>query len=608
MSTPDTEPVHPPVPPPDSPATPDPAPPPVPRRPAASWRRLRFVGLAALILVILAGGGLVGAEYYTSRPAFCGQCHIMGSYYQSWSRDLHATKLGARCVDCHYAPGEQHTIHAKFRGLSQVTSYFSGRYGATRPRAHVNDASCLTGPCHGDRAFMPTALLIGEPRKEKRLIGTEEIEVERIPTVQFVHKKHLDIGDKQAENDAQLSAVRARLEQAGPDAYARLHEVAVSVTPVVDRTAHLRAVLKELGIAAYQADADELVRLEHWRTRLLQLANLNCAACHSYDASGQRHLSLADLQVCFTCHFNNVPFNQDTGECLRCHQPPQRKIIIHDQSAVVRGVGATTAAAGPILMDHRDIVASHVDCSSCHFDVVQGQAAVTTRDCANCHDQQKYLADFDRRDTEVVAEYHRVHVAAQRARCGDCHRAIQHRLVDPTHVGTTGGFLQPVLNDCRHCHPNHHHEQIELLLGTGGVGIPAALPNAMVASRLNCTACHTKPASDIKGDELIESSQATCIACHGSDYERLFQQWMDEISTYLREAEATLARVSNRVDELRAEGRDVPDSVIKRIAEARQNVQLIRSGNGIHNKNYALELLDLSVQGLDQAMTTLMGP
>ena len=274
-----------------------------------------------------------------------------------------------------------------------------------------------------------------------------------------------------------------------------------------------------------------------------------------------------------------------------------------------RKPGASGAAApGPILMDHRDIVAHNVDCTSCHFDVVQGQAAVTTRDCANCHDQQKYLVDFDRRDTDVVAEYHRVHVAAQRARCGDCHRAIQHRLIDPTHVGTTGGFLQPVLNDCRHCHPNHHHEQIELLLGTGSAGVLAALPNAMVASRLNCTACHTKPASDIKGDELIKASQGTCIACHGADYERLFQQWMDEISTYLRAAEAMLARVSNRIDELRAEGREVPDSVVQRIAEARQNVQLIRAGNGIHNKNYALELLDLSVQGLDQAMTTLMGP
>ena len=40
--------------------------------------------------------------------------------------------------------------------------------------------------------------------------------------------------------------------------------------------------------------------------------------------------------------------------------------------------------------------------------------------------------------------------------------------------------------------------------------------------------------------------------------------------------------------------------------EARANVQFIRAGNGIHNKNYALKMLDVSISKLDEAAVKLM--
>ena len=57
----------------------------------------------------------------------------MVPYYETWQADLHGGKLDIACVECHYAPGERTTLKAKFRGLSQVASYFSGRYGARAP-------------------------------------------------------------------------------------------------------------------------------------------------------------------------------------------------------------------------------------------------------------------------------------------------------------------------------------------------------------------------------------------------------------------------------------------------------------------------------------------
>lgn len=606
MSTLDPEPPDPPA------ASEHPAGNPVPaarRRPP--WRRaLRWALVLGGALALVGATGLVGAEYYTSRPVFCNSCHVMNPYYESWSRDKHAhEETDAWCVDCHYAPGQQHTIKAKFKGLSQVASYFSGRYGSSRPRAHVDDASCLRSKCHGDGEYLSRTLLIGQPRTEKRLVGDQETEVQRTPTVKFVHEKHLKVDVKLTENEHQLGQLRARLKQSLSAAgFERVQAVAHSVQPPKERHAELRKVLAELELPDLMPDALELMRLEHLNTRLRQLSGLNCAACHSYNATGDSHVLAADLQTCFTCHFNNQEFNRGTGECLTCHEPPVRQILVHDQTVSVlfpdQGQ-ATTREAQPVLMDHRDIVSRNIDCASCHLDVIQGQATVSARDCANCHDQQRYLEGFEQRDTARVAEYHETHVAQQRARCADCHRTIRHELINPVYVGTSPDFLRPVLNDCQHCHPNHHHEQVSLLMGVGGVGMRRPMPNAMFGSRVNCAACHNKPATDLKGDELVKASEATCIGCHGADYERMFEQWHNEVSNYLKEAEATLARVEASIADRQARGLELPAGVAERLSLARENIRLVRAGNGIHNKNFALELLELSIRSLDDAMGQL---
>src|SRR6516165_5609149 len=106
-----------------------------PPPPATTWRRfalrwLKRIAITAVIGIVISVIGLVVAEHKTSQPEFCGSCHIMKPYYESWHADVHGGKLGVACVECHYAPGERETFTAKLRGLSQVASYISGRYGA----------------------------------------------------------------------------------------------------------------------------------------------------------------------------------------------------------------------------------------------------------------------------------------------------------------------------------------------------------------------------------------------------------------------------------------------------------------------------------------------
>jgi nitrate/TMAO reductase-like tetraheme cytochrome c subunit len=588
----------------NAPDTPNPAEPgqtPAPQSVAKTprhWIRKLLLGIGILVVFVAITMG--AAEYWTAQPAFCRSCHIMEPYWQSWSHDIHGEKLGVRCVDCHYAPGERFTFHAKFKGLSQATSYFSGRAGGSRPRAHVNDASCLTSGCHGDHEYLDKKLLIGEVRTEERIIGETVTRVQRAPTVTFVHSTHLGIDRKLADTQDQIEDLTARIKKEAPaELLAFVEQVAASVQPRAEQTEKLKAELDTRGLPKLLEPAIELVRLHDMLGRLTQLAGLTCASCHGYDASGGDHFTV-DLQTCYTCHFTNQTFNAETGQCLNCHAPPSRQIVVH-------GV-PTAEGATPSIMDHQDILDRNIDCASCHLDVVQGRSQVTARDCTHCHDRASYMKDFENRTIETVKEYHRVHVAAQRARCPDCHHAVAHELIEPTLVTTSAGFVKPILDECQHCHPDHHREQVELLMGVGGEGIEQPMPNAMFGSRVNCRACHTEPGTDFKGTPLIAATAETCIACHEEKYGDLLQQWLGEISSYLGESEKAMELVRKRIEDHRAAGKPIPQRADELVGMAAHNLHLVRIGNGIHNKNYAAHLMDVSDDYLREAMDLLTRP
>jgi nitrate/TMAO reductase-like tetraheme cytochrome c subunit len=81
----------------------------------------------------------------TSSPKFCGSCHNMKPYYESWKGSHHSQVL---CVECHIPPGITSELRKKYEALSMVARYFTGTYG-THPWAEVDDANCLA--CHERR-------------------------------------------------------------------------------------------------------------------------------------------------------------------------------------------------------------------------------------------------------------------------------------------------------------------------------------------------------------------------------------------------------------------------------------------------------------------------
>jgi hypothetical protein len=365
------------------------------------------------------------------------------------------------------------------------------------------------------------------------------------------------------------------------------------------------------------ADRDILVefsQLHHRKVRIEQLHDLQCTNCHSYHSPSPgspttkngNHFQV-HTTTCFTCHFNNEGFNTGTNRCLMCHTPPQQEITVHKElnPETSQKLLAPELESKPVKMNHTEIIAQKVDCIACHADVARQNATVTRRDCERCHNQPQFFQDWEEPFTlDLVTRYHKAHIREQRAKCLDCHSQIEHRLVHEDGK-PDGGLLYSALSDCTHCHPKHHSDQVTLLLGQGGLGVPKSEPNPMFGARTNCYGCHTEVTNGRLGDRVVKGTQKTCIACHGERYGDMFEQWKSGVKLTLEDAEQTYTNAKKMLDEDTSASAEAHKTAAELLATAGSDLHLVQRGNGIHNVTYAMELLDSVAAHCNKAIETL---
>lgn len=264
---------------------------------------------------------ILAMVHVTSQPSFCGTCHIMKPYYNSW----HASKHNqVACVECHIAPGATAEIRKKFEALSMVAKYVTATYG-TRIWTEVDDASCLR--CH-----------------ERRLLEGKEV----FQGVSFDHTPHLT--ETRRGLKLRCTSCHSQIVQGS--------HIAVTVSTCA---------------------------LCHFTAQKANTGTAKCTTCHTVPttvktASGEKfdHAEISRNGIeCRMCHENVVRGDGAVPKqnCLMCHSEPDRlkkyddTVFLHKKHVSERKVDCQRCH---LIIEHDrgrpPAQPASGSCASCHGD------------------------------------------------------------------------------------------------------------------------------------------------------------------------------------------------------------------------------------------------
>jgi nitrate/TMAO reductase-like tetraheme cytochrome c subunit len=356
----------------------------------------------------------------------------------------------------------------------------------------------------------------------------------------------------------------------------------------------------------------------HLGDKALEGQQLSCDTCH-FKVTQEKHFEVP-VDICYLCHLKlekpvlekaqmaavgvegimeisfadrpTIDFNQGISRCDICHEIPTKSL--QSQLTTEEG-GSGDLTKKPIT--HQSIQEEGVPCESCHFEVVSGSGEIVTGNvvsngCLRCHNRsQTLLATAGDRDL-----MHDSHVPSK-ADCFDCHSTIEHR--------NRTDHLDFVRNDCQLCHADQHRFQKLLLSGTPVNENLSTTPHLMFEVNTNCMGCHLKKTVN-SGHATRTAAGETCVACHTEQHAEMLEDWRQLLDSEVAGAQEYETEVLALFEELK------PELSAEKLGEAEQGLKngrelldIVRYGNGVHNKKYAIMILDEAFGNFDDAMGIL---
>ncbi len=321
-----------------------------------------FAGVCLVLFIIM------GAFAYkiTETAAFCGVCHDMKPYVDSWKVSSHNM---VACIACHYKPGFRNHLRGKWTDGQVSLVYFVTGKTPGKFHAEISDESCLQ--CHpkkelkDDRIFKSVRFShsnhLEQLRRGKKL---------RCTTChgQIVQGEHLTV----SESDCFICHFKPEEDKAEAP-----HELYLSRCTLCHRD-----LPEEIYIRGRKFYHGRYVRY-----------GIQCRVCHVNVVQGDGRV---EWKKCMECHsepervetrYTSVTLHRNhvterKVECYRCHQEIQHRMVkaptlvsletscltCHEKRLhlgpreMYRGVGGIDVPDQPSRM-----YLANVDCASCHM-------------------------------------------------------------------------------------------------------------------------------------------------------------------------------------------------------------------------------------------------
>ncbi|MGZ8449468.1 MAG: cytochrome c3 family protein [Candidatus Deferrimicrobiaceae bacterium] len=295
-------------------------------------------------------------------------------------------------------------------------------------------------------------------------------------------------------------------------------------------------------------------------TKLRRGEKLRCTSCHYSIVQGE-HVAV-DTNICFLCHFKGISQGQALGGCPGCHGTPTR-----------------TVEHSGFTFSHDSYLKIGVQCKQCHLRVAEGDGRVEDSHCFDCH-----VGRLDRK-TDPLA-LHRIHVTNNAIECLKCHEKIRHGEVE---------MVRTFEVQCDACHKRLHNYQKEMYMGAGARGV-ADTPSRMFSAQVACDGCHTKSVEvresgvAFPGEKKLTAERNSCVACHGKNYDRMLDDWIQASRLLAADMGAIVASGEGAVGTGPAKSKNVAEARAL-VADARANLNLLKAGRGAHNIEYAYRIV-----------------
>jgi hypothetical protein len=361
---------------------------------------LCFVFLCFFVVV-------VAAYKISEQSFFCGLCHNMTVYVDSWKHSSHRT---VPCIDCHYKPGFMNHLKGKWKDGQLSLAYFITGKSPTRPHAEVDDASCLQSGCHKRED-------IKKPQAFKNVV--------------FNHEQHL--GRMKRDKELRCTTCHSQIVQG---AHMKVTDVECYICHFY-KTKGQKEYITGCGSCHFEARGDIEVSPEFtFNHKIYIQRGIKCQQCHTNVIQGDGHIA---ENACLQCHnkreileakytaafLHKKHVTDHKVECFFCHSAIKHKTIglhytgqeatscseCHKEAIHSAKVSMYTGKGAALVKDRpMRMAVINMDCDVCHGQGFGRNAQVS---CKGCHgdltdgmvDQWKKLLKDGREELqkEIVA-------------------------------------------------------------------------------------------------------------------------------------------------------------------------------------------------------------